>query len=90
MTFGTVIVALILVETEIKLRPVLDYSWVERRQKNMVLIVKFGNRHNQQTMILASITVNDGRTGVSTRTIRPKQFLVEAFLKVCHYSLFKS
>jgi hypothetical protein len=38
----------------------------------MVLIIEFWYRNNQQTMILAGVTVYKGRTAISTRAIGPE------------------
>jgi hypothetical protein len=76
----TEIVALILVESQVKFRSVLDDRTVERRQEHMVLIVKLGYRNNQQTMVLTGIAVYEGRTAISTRSIGPEEFTTETLL----------
>lgn len=41
MTFRTVIIALILVQTKVELGAVLNNGGVERREEHMVLVVEF-------------------------------------------------
>jgi hypothetical protein len=51
----------------------------------MVLIVKLRYRNNQQTVILAGITVYQSRTAISARSIRPEEFTTETLLQVSHH-----
>jgi hypothetical protein len=81
----TEIVALILVESQVEFRSVLDDRTVERRQEHMVLIVEFRHRNNQQTMVLAGIAVYEGRTAISARPVSPEEFTTETFLQVSHH-----
>jgi hypothetical protein len=68
----TEIVALILVESQVEFRSVLDDRTVERRQEHMVLIVELWYRNNQQTVILARVAVHKRRTAISARSVGPE------------------
>ena len=59
-------VALILVEAEVEFCTMLDDRTIERRQKNMVIIVELRNGNNQQTVVLTCVTVYKCRTAVGT------------------------
>ena len=65
----TVVVALILVQAEVEFSAMLDDRAVERRQQNVVLIVQLRHGHHEQTVVLARVAIQDGRTRVSPRTV---------------------
>ena len=60
MPLRAVVVALILVQSKVKLGTVLNDGDVERREQDMVLVVELGNRHDQQTMIFSRVTLHNG------------------------------
>ncbi len=72
MTLRAEIVALVLMESEIELSTVLNHRTVERRQKNMILVIELWYGNNEQTMILTRIAVNECRTAIGTRTVCSK------------------
>ena len=57
MTLRAVVIALILVKSQIELSAMLNNGNVQRRQEHMVLIVELRNGYNQQSVILADVTV---------------------------------
>ena len=77
MTFRAVIIALILVQAEVELSTMLNHCNVERREQNVVFVIELRHGHNEQTMILARVAIYDGRTSVSSRTIRSQQFTTQ-------------
>jgi hypothetical protein len=88
VTLRAEIVALILVESEVELCSVLDDRTVERREQHMVLVVELRNGNNQQTVILARVTVYQRRRTISARTVCTKQFTTKGFLQVGHDGFF--
>ena len=60
VSFGAEVVALVLVQSEVELRSMLNHGDIERREQHMVLVVQFGYWHDQQAMILASVAVYNG------------------------------
>ena len=52
-THRTVVVALVLVQAEVKLSSMLNHRNIQRTQEHMILIVQFRNRHDKQSVILA-------------------------------------
>jgi hypothetical protein len=88
VTLRAVVVALILVETEVELSTVLNDRTVERREQNVVLIVEFRHGNNEQTVIFTGVTVYQCRGAVGSRAVRSKQFTTERLLQVCHDSFF--
>ena len=86
----TEVVSVVLMQTEIELGSMLNDSSVEARQQNVVLIVEFRHRHNQQTMILSCIAVHNGCATVGTRTIRAKHLLWQGLSQVRHQRLIKT
>jgi ribosomal protein L35AE/L33A len=77
VTLGAEVVALILVESKIELGTVLNYRTVERRQQNVVLIIKLRYGNNEQTVIFARIAVYQRRRTIGARTVCPKKFTME-------------
>jgi hypothetical protein len=77
VTLRAEVVALILVESEVKLSTVLNDRTVKRREQNMILIVELRYGNNEQTVILTGVTVYQCRRTVGTRAVRPKQFTTE-------------
>ena len=90
VTFRTVIIALILVQTKIELGAVLNNGGVERREEHMVLVVEFRYGHDEQAMILARITIYNRRAGICSRTISTQQLAWQRLFEVCHQSFFES
>ena len=90
MTLRAVVVALILVESEIELSTVLNHRTIERREQHMVLIVQLRYGNNEQTVILTRVTIYKRRSTVGARTVCSKQFTTERLLQVGHYRFFKS
>ena len=84
------VVALILVEAQVELSSVLYHRAVERRQQDMVLVVKLGDRYNQQTVVLTRVTVDKRRRTVGTTAVRAEQLAAKAFLKIRHHGFLKS
>ena len=74
MSFRIEILPVILMKSEIKLCSMLYNSCIKRGQQHMIFIIQLRDRNDKQTMILACITVNYCRTGISARAIGPKQF----------------
>ena len=62
VTFRTVVVALILVESKIELCSMLDDCHVERRKQHVVLVVEFRHGYHEQSVILARVAVNNSGT----------------------------
>jgi len=71
VTLRAVVVALILVESEVKLSTVLNDRTVERREQNMILIVEFRYGNNEQTVVFTGVTVYQRRGAVGSRAVRP-------------------
>jgi CRP-like cAMP-binding protein len=90
VTLGAEVVALILVESKIELGTVLNYRTVERRQQNVVLIIKLRYGNNEQTVIFARIAVYKSRCTIGARTVCSQQFTMERLLKIGHYSFLES
>ena len=90
VTLRTVVVALILMQTQVELGAMLNDGAVERRQQHVVLVVEFRNRYDEQAVILADIAIHNRRARVSARTVGAKQLLRQRILQVCHQSFFKS
>jgi hypothetical protein len=61
VAFRTVVVALVLVESQIELRTVLNHRTVERRQENVVLIVQLWYGNNEQTVVLTGVAIYKSR-----------------------------
>jgi hypothetical protein len=77
VSLRTEVVALILVEAQVELCSVLDDRTVERRQEHMVLVVNLRYGYNQQTMVLARITVYKGRAAIGARPVGSEQFTAQ-------------
>ena len=88
MPLGAVVVALILVESEVELCPVLNHRTVERRQQHMVFVVEFRHGNDEQTMVLARVAVDERRGAVGTRAVRTEQLTTQRLLQVGHHSFF--
>ncbi len=54
---GAVVVALILVQTEVESCSMLDDTTVERREQHMVFVVEFRHGNDKQTVVLACVAV---------------------------------
>ena len=64
MTLGAVVVALVLVESEVELGTVLNNRTVKRREQDVVLIVQFRYGNNEQTVVFSGVAVNECRAAV--------------------------
>jgi hypothetical protein len=71
---------MVLVESKVEGSTMLDDGAVEGRQQYMVVIVKFGHGDDKQAVILSRITVNNGRTGIGSRTVCSQQLFLERLL----------
>ena len=89
VTFRAEIIALILVQAQIKLGTMLNNCHIETREQHMILIVQFGNRYNEQSMILSSVTVNNGAARIGTRAVGTKQLARQRILQVRHRSFLE-
>ena len=90
MTFRAVIIALILVQAEVELSTMLNHCNVERREQNVVFVIELRHGHNEQTMILARITIYNRRAGICSRTISTQQLAWQRLFEVSHQSFFES
>ena len=90
VSLRTEVVALILVETQVEFRPVLDDRTVQRRQEHMVLIVNLRHRDHQQSALLSRIAVYKGRGAIRTTSVGAEQFTAQTLLQVRHHGFFKS
>jgi len=54
---GAVVVALILVQTEVESRSMLDDTAIERREQHMVFVIEFRHGDNEQSVVFACIAV---------------------------------
>lgn len=67
----------------------LDYRAVETGEQDVVLIVEVRDRDNEESMILARVTVHDGAATVGTGPVRPQEFFRQRLLKVAHQGMFE-
>ena len=86
----TEVVPLILMQPQVELRTVLNYSFIQRRQQHMVFIIKVGDRYHQQTVIFACVTIYNCCTMIGSRPIRPQYLPWQRFLQINHQGLVKS
>ena len=82
--------ALILMETEVELCPMLHNRLVQRTQQHVILVVQIGNRKDQQAMILAGVAIDDGRAMVGARPVSPEDLTRQRFLQIYHQWFFES
>ena len=54
---GAVVVALILVQTEVESGPMLDDTTVERREQHVVFVVEFRHGNHKQAVVLTCVAV---------------------------------
>ena len=73
MPFGAVIVTLVLVQSKVELRAVLDYRDIQRGKQHMVVFVHTRNGHNKQAVVFAGIAIHDCRARISPRTVCTQQ-----------------
>ena len=90
VTFRAVVVALILVESQIEFCTMLDNCTIQRTQQHMIVIVQFGNRYDEQSVILADVAVHNRRTRIGSRTVGAQQFFRQGSLQVGHRGFLKS
>ena len=69
VTLRTVVVALILMQTQVELGAMLNDGAVERRQQHVVLVVEFRNRYDKQAVILADVAIHNRRARICARTV---------------------
>ena len=90
MTLRAIILALILMQSEVELCAVLDYRFVERGKQHVVFVVNLGYGYDQESVIFSDIAPYEGRRTIRTRPVCNQQFLEKGILKVGHLRLVKS
>ena len=60
MSLWTVVIALVLMESEVELSAMLYDRHVKRGKEHMIVIVELRHWNDEQAMILASVAVHDG------------------------------
>ena len=90
MTLRTKIIALVLVQTQVKLRAVLYNRHIERGEEYVVLIVQLWNGDDQKAMVLTGVALYNSRAGICPRTVSTEQFLRQRLFEVSHKSFLKS
>ena len=83
-------VALVLMQTEVELSPVLHDGFVKRAQQHVVFIVQVGDREDQQTVVFARVAIDDGRAMVGARSVCAQNLTWQGFLQIYHQGFFKS
>ena len=89
VSVGRIGVALIFVQPEIELHPVLHYAAVKRREQDVVVIVELGHGRDEQTVIFACVAIDKCRAAVGARTVGTEQLFLHHSLKVGHGGPFK-
>ena len=90
MSVGTEVIALIFVQSQIKLCTVLNYRFVQRREQHMILIVQVGDRNHQQAVIFACVTIYNRCTMIGTRLICTEYLPGKRLFQINHQRLVKS
>ena len=90
MSIRTKVISLILMQPQVKLRTVLNYRFIQRRQQHMVFIIQVGDRNHQQAVIFACVTIYNRCTMIGPRFVSPKYLPWQRFLQINHQGLVKS
>jgi hypothetical protein len=89
MTFGTVIITMVLADTGVETLSVAYNCCVKRRQKNMPVTPECINGTDEQAMVLAGVTAHYCRTRITARPVGAQYLTTERILEVNYLSLIK-
>ncbi len=87
MTVRTENIIAVLMQAQIERRPMLNHSFVERREQDVSLVVHFRYGYDEQAVLLACVAADYCGAMVSTALICAKHLFRKRLVKVYHQAL---
>lgn len=87
MSFRAIFTSRVAMDAKVKLRPPLNYRFVERGEDNVVLVIKVWNGHHQEALVLGGVTARYGSVLVRSLTVGLSTFRYKEYSRFIIWSL---